>query len=202
MPSLSRIIAIALPCFALASAAAILATASKTVAPVDISVVSVTGLGTTNLVAMEFRRCSSTARFAEAHRVQLRIAGKWQPPVSLPELGDGCLFAHTNCERLVFSIPAEADACRFSFEYREGPRPYCQAYFFLRKHGVSQRFPMLSREVLKCVPRQPRLRRAECELKIPAGTYNEPATGKGGIPSASPVGRAWPAAPPHERLTV
>jgi hypothetical protein len=55
----SRIIAIALPFFALASVGAIVATASKTVAPVDISVVNVTQLGTTNLVAMEFRRCSS-----------------------------------------------------------------------------------------------------------------------------------------------
>jgi hypothetical protein len=192
VPLRSRIIAIALPCFALASVGAIVATASKTVAPVDISVVNVTRLGTTNLVAMEFRRCRSAARFAEAHRVQLRIAGKWQPPVSLPEFGDDYLFAHTNCERLVFSIPAEADACRLSLGYRVGPRPYCQAYFFLRRHGLYQRFPMLSHAVLKCVPQQPRLRRAECELKIPTGTHNEPVGSKDGIPSASHVGRGWP----------
>jgi hypothetical protein len=192
----SRIIA--LLCFAVPTVVAIVVAASKAVAPVDISVVSVAELGTTKLVAVEFRRCSSAARFDEAHRVQLRIAGRWQPAVSLPEFGDGYLLAHTNCERLVFSIPAEAEACRFSLGYRVGPRPYCQAYFFLQRHGLSQKFPMLSRGVLKCVPQQPRLRRVECEFKIPAGTHNERAEAKGGVSSASHVGRARPALPEHK----
>jgi hypothetical protein len=176
---------IALFFFAVAAVAAIVAAASRPVAPVEIRVVSVAELGTTKLVAMEFRRCNSAARFAEAHRVQLRIAGRWQPPVTLPESGDGYLLAYTNCQRLVFDMPAEADACRFSLGYRVGPRPYCQVYFFLQNHGLSQRFPMLSRGVLKCVPQQPRLRRVECELKIPTETHNESAARKGGVPSAS-----------------
>ena len=182
---------IALFFFAVATVAAIVAATSKPVAPVEICVVSVAELGTTKLVAMEFRRCNSAARFAEANRVQLRIAGRWQPPVTLPEFGDGHLLAYTNCQRLVFGMPAEADACRFSLGYRVGPRPYCQAYFFLQNHGLSQRFPMLSRGVLKCVPQQPRLRRVECELKIP--TDDEGAAGKGEVPSASHVTRARPA---------
>src|SRR5690349_3770524 len=100
---------IALFVLAVATVAAIIATASRPVTPVEICVMSVAELGTTTLVAMEFRRCNSAARFAEANRMQLRIAGRWQPPVNLPEFGDGYLLAYTNCQRLVFSIPAEAD---------------------------------------------------------------------------------------------
>jgi hypothetical protein len=161
--------------FAVATVAAIVAAASRPVAPVEIRVVSVAERGTTKLVAVEFRRCDSAARFAEANRMQLRIAGRWQTPVTLPEFGDGHLLGYTNCQRLVFSIPAEADACRFSLGYRVGPRPYCQVYFFLQNHGLSQRFPLLSRAVLKCVPQQSRLRRVERELKIPTEMHYEGA---------------------------
>ncbi len=164
---------IALLCLAVATVVTIVVATSKTVATVEISMANVAEMGTSRLVAVEFRRCNPAARFAEAHRVQLRVAGRWQAPMTLPEFGETHLLSRTNCERVVFSFPAEADACRFSLGYRIGPRPYCQAYFFLQRHGLSQKFPKLSRAVLKCVPQQPRLRRAECELMIPIGKHNE-----------------------------
>jgi hypothetical protein len=165
----SRIIA--LLCLAAASAAAIVAVTSKPEAPVEIALVSVAELGTAKRVTAKFRRCNPVARFAEAHRLQHRVAGRWQPSENFPEFEDGCLLARTNCERVVLIIPIDADACRFSLGYRVGRRPYCQAYFFLQRHGIFQKLPELSRRVLKCVPRQPRLRRVECELVIPMGTH-------------------------------
>jgi hypothetical protein len=97
---------------------------------------------------------------------------------------------------LVFDFPRQTEACRFSLGYRVGPRPYCQAYFFLSRHGVSQKFPAFSKAILKCVPQQPRLRHVECELEIPAGTQNhalQPTPGNG-FSSASrftSTGPAW-----------
>lgn len=137
---------------------------SKSTAPADVRILSVTELESTNLVMVEFVRRNPSARFAEAHRVQLRVAGKWQPPEGRPEFGRGDLFARTNCLRLVFAFPRQTEGCRFFLSYRVGTPPYCDAYFFLQRHGFSKEFPKFSRAILKCVPQRPRLRHLECEL--------------------------------------
>src|SRR5882724_2083551 len=152
---------IALPCLAVATLTAIVVIASKSDPPVQISIVNAAELETKKLMTVDFRRCDPRARFAETHRVELRVGGRWQPPVSLPEFEDGYLFQRTNYQRLAFAFPREIEACRFLLSYRVGPSPYCQAYFFLGRHGLSQRFPKLSRAFLKRVPQQPRLRRVE-----------------------------------------
>src|SRR5207249_773903 len=87
---------IALFCVATTVVAAIAAVAFKPVRPVELRVVDVTKMGPTNLVEVEFRRCNPSARFAETHRMRLHIGGQWQPPVSLPALGEGDLLGRTN----------------------------------------------------------------------------------------------------------
>jgi len=157
----------ALLCLTIITVGSIVVAASRIGSAVDVRIANVVALGTRRFVAVEFRSRNPAARFHEPHRVQLRVAGRWQPPMDPPEFGKTDLLAETNRQRVVFSFPAEAEACRFSLGYRVGPRPYCQAYFFLERHGLFQKFPKLSRAVLKRVPDQPRLRRAECELIIP-----------------------------------
>ena len=159
-----------LPVIALVGLAVFVVATPKSAAPATVSVVNVTEMENTKRVTVEFLRRDAVARFAEAHQLQIRVAGRWQPPVSLPTFEDGYLLARTNSQRLVFDFPRETEACRFSLGYRVGPRPYCQAYFFLSRYGVSQKFPAISKAILKCVPQQPRLRHFECELEIPAGT--------------------------------
>ena len=167
---LRRNIIVAL-CLAVSALAAIVGLVSKAAAPVDMSVVSVAESESTKLVTVEFRRCNPGARFAEAHRLQLRIAGRWQPPVSLPEFRDGYLLARTNNQRMIFAFPHQTEACRFLLGYRVDPRPvgrrlHCQVYCFLERHGLSKRFPKFSRTVLRWVPQRSRLRQVECELMV------------------------------------
>ena len=167
----SRIIVLLL--IALVGLAVFVVATPESNVPVTVSVTDVTGMENTKLVTVEFLRCDAAARFAEAHQVQIRLAGRWQPPLNLPKFEDGDLLDRTNSQRLVFDFPRQTEACRFSLGYRVGPRPYCQAYFFLSRHGVSQKFPAVSKAILKCVPQRPRLRHVECELEIPVGTHNE-----------------------------
>lgn len=143
----------------------------KSSPPVALSVVSIEG-GDTKRVTVDFMRLDPAARFAEAHQLQIRIGGEWQPPLSLPKSEDGFLLARTNRQRLVFDFPRQTEACRFLLGYRVGPRPYCEAYFFLSRHGISQKFPVISKAMLRCVPQYPRLRYFESELEIPAETHN------------------------------
>ena len=164
----------------------------KSAAPITVRVVNVAGMEETKRVTVEFLSHDAAARLAETHQVQVRIAGRWQPPLALPKFEDGYLLARTNSQQLIFDFPRQAEACRFSLGYRVGPRPYCQAYFFLSRHGVSQKFPAISKAILKCVPQQPRLRHVECELEIPAGTHNKPAPPNAGIASRLTSGHHWP----------
>jgi hypothetical protein len=168
-------IIVALPFVAAAIFTPIVATSSKSARPVKLSVRNVLDLGTNKLVTVEFKRCTEGTRFAEVHRIQIRQSGRWQPPLSLTKFGEDYLLTQTNREQVVFSVPVEADMCRFSVGYRVGPRPYCQAYFFFRKHGLLQKFPKLSKAVLKYVPQQPRLRRVRLDLVIPPGRHSERA---------------------------
>jgi len=143
----------------------------RSVKPYALSVVSIVEGQDTKRVTVEILRLDATARFPEAYQLQTRVGSEWGPPLTLPRLTGGYLLARTNCQELVFELPRETEACRFSLGYRVGPRPYCEAYFFLSRHGVSKRFPALSKTILKCVPQQPRLRHFECELEIPAGSH-------------------------------
>lgn len=157
---------------AAAVAVAIFVAASRSLPPLDVSVVSVDEIGERKFVTMEFRRCQQAARFDGDQWFQLRLAGRWGALARLPDLGDRHLLSNTNRERIVLSIPAESDAFRVSLGYRVGLRPYCQAYFFLQRHGLFARFPKLSRAVLKCFPQQPGLKRMEREFPISTGTHN------------------------------
>jgi hypothetical protein len=144
----------------------------KSAAPVTVSVYNVAEMRDTKRVTLEFLRHDAAARFAEKHQVQIRVAGRWQPSLGVPKFEEGHLLDRTNSQRLVFDFPRQTEACRFSLGYRVGPRPYCQAYFFLSRHGVSQKFPAISKAILKCIPQQPRLRHVECQVELPAGTHH------------------------------
>lgn len=164
-----------LPGLAVIAGAVMLVATSNSAAPLEVSVVSVAKFGSEKVVTMEFRRLDPGARFCPARSLRLHVAGQWESPVTPPKVGDGYFLARTNCERAVFSFPAETDACRFSLDYREGASPFCRTYFFLQNHGVSQAFPKSSELVLKYTPKQSRLRRLECEVKIPAPAQNPAA---------------------------
>jgi hypothetical protein len=163
-PNRRRLISLLL--VAVLGLAVFLGTTSRSVVPVSVSVVNVIEMEGTKRVTVEFLRLDDTARFAEAPRFQVRVAGRWQPSLGFPEFEQGYLLSRTDSQQLVFAFPRQTEACRFSLGYRVGPSPYCQAYFFLSRHGVSQKFPAISKAILKCVPQQPRLRHLECELKI------------------------------------
>jgi hypothetical protein len=148
---------------------------SNSPAPVTLKIVKVTEMQDARRVTVEFLRSNPAAHFSEAHQLQVKIAGRWQPPLRLPKLEDGYLLARTDSQQMVFDFPLQSEACRFSLGYRVGRSPYCQTYFFLSRHGISKRFPVITKATLKCVPRQPRLRHAECELEIPAATHDQAA---------------------------
>lgn len=162
-------------CFAVAGLVAIVAASSKSVTPVAVSVVNVVEMESAKLVTVEFQHHDPNARFAEPHQMQIRVAGRWQPALSLPKLENGYLFAVTNSHRLIFDFPHQTEACKFLLGYRVGRSPYCQAYAFLSRHDVSKKFPKLSRAFLRLVPQQPRLRRVDCTLEIPIVTDNHVA---------------------------
>jgi hypothetical protein len=134
--------------------------------PVDIRMVNTAQVGTTKNVTVELRPRTGSAVFAHDLRVENRVGGRWQPPTHFLALSDTYLVAEGSCQRVLFTVSPETEACRFLLEYRLGQRPYCQMYFFLAKHGVMKRFPALSRLVLKCVPQQSRLRHLEWELMV------------------------------------
>lgn len=164
-------------CLAATAVTAFLALKTQPESPLDITIVRVEangddnlpGYGSTKAVSVELRRRNPGARFTENMRVQTRVAHRWQVPKRIPKLDGTCLLARTNCERVVLIVSGRAEACRFLLEYRVGSPPYCQAYSFLQRHGLYQRFPRLCRLVLRRTPQQPRLRNVELELSIPAG---------------------------------
>lgn len=192
----------ALVIIAIGGLTAFVGASSKSAAPITVSVVSVAETEETTRVAVEFLRRDAAARFAEAHLLQIRVAGKWQSARRLPGFEDGYLFARTNSQCLVVDLPGQTEACRFLLGYRVGPIPYCRAYWFLSKHGVWQKFPGISKAILECFPRQPRLRHMECELEIPAGTHNPAQALDGGIADwFDDRHHWWPAASDPRRST-
>lgn len=136
--------------------------------PAQATVVSMAQTGATKRITVEFRRTNPAACFSEELQVQTRQGGRWQPPQKFPSLGETRLLAGTNSHRVIFTLPARTDACRFLLAFRVGGSPYCQAHWFLTRRGWRQKFPNLSRALLRWVPRQPRLRLIELELPIPA----------------------------------
>jgi len=159
---------IALLCISTVMVAAILAVTAMSDNPLNITIVGAAEAGTTKDIIVEFNRRNPVARFAEDDlRVQVRIAGAWQPPERFPQLEFPNLLARTNCERVVFAVPRQTEACRFLLGYRNGGSPRCQAYGFLWRHGVSKHFPKFASRLLKHVPQQRRLRHVEIELILP-----------------------------------
>jgi hypothetical protein len=174
---------------ALFGLAALILAGPKRAAPVALSVVSIVEGEATKCVTVECLRLEAAARFAETHQLHIRVGGKWQPPLTLPQFADGNLLARTNRQRLVFDLPLATEACRLSLSYRVGASPYCQAYGFLSRHGFSQKHPAIAKGILRHVPKQPRLRYCECEVELPAGQ----SEGSGGSPPALAAGRAFSA---------
>ena len=176
-------IKIALLCFFAAVAAGILAVTGASESPLGIRIVSMGEMETKEAMTVEFQRRDPAARFSQGDlRVQVRIAGRWQPPERFPESDYPDLLARTNCQRVVFSVARQAEACRFIIGYRSGGSPRCRAYGFLWRHGVSKNFPKFASTVLKCVPQQRSLRHVKIELMIPCETQNL---------DAPPAGKPW-----------
>lgn len=135
--------------------------------PLQARIVAIQSSGAVKRVTVEFQRRDLTARFEDSPAVCTRVAGRWQEPQLFPEPQGRCLLDRTNHEEIVFTVPAETDACRFYLGYRSGQNLYCRAYFFLFNHGIAQRFQNVTRLALKPIPRQARLRHAEFDLMIP-----------------------------------
>jgi hypothetical protein len=176
-----RSLVVALFCLAIIAGAASLALIPPFDRPMDASIVSVRdgeehilpGGDPTKAVTIEFRRRNPAARFSGHLWVQSRIAGQWWEPETFPKLGENYLLGRTSPERMVFMVPARAEALRLLLEYRVGGAPYCRAYFFLQKHGVYRKFPNLCHLVLKCFPMKARLRHVELELTIPVESHSK-----------------------------
>ena len=182
-----RSLLLTLLCFSSVAAAAILLTV-KNDNPLDVRIAGTTETGTWKEIKVEFQRRNPVARFSEDDlRVQVRIAGAWQPPERFPRLDFSSLLARTNCEHVVFFVPRDAEACRFIIGYRGGGSPRCQAYGFLWRHGVSKNFPKFANTVLRCIPQQRRLRHVEIELMLPVQTPIQ-STASNRLPAEQPDG--------------
>lgn len=155
-------------CFVAANLVAIVGLTSRPDGSVRARIVQVADAGPVKQITVEFQRDNPAARFSEEHQMQVRVAGHWRPPEPVPGMKSNRFLTRTNRERVEFTVPTEADACRFLLGYRAGVPPYCKVYFFLQRHGLRRQFPKSSRLVLKWAPRRPRLRHVECELMIPA----------------------------------
>src|ERR1051325_1563678 len=92
----------------------------KPAAPAAVSVLAVTEVENRKRIIVEFLCRDAAGRFGEAHQLQIRVAGRWQPPLSVPKFEDGYLFQRTNSQRLACDLPLQAEACRFSLGYRIG----------------------------------------------------------------------------------
>src|SRR5437016_3120993 len=79
----------------------------------------------------------------EEQRFQARLADGWRQPQQLPGPSADRLAPRTGTAYLVFVVPANADACRLLLQYRVGTSPYCKAYFFFARHGLTRRIPSL-----------------------------------------------------------
>jgi hypothetical protein len=162
-----KLILVALGCLVLA-AIAVLITRDVSGLPVDIRFVSSATHGATRDVTVEFRRSNPDAFFYDTSQVQTRVAGHWSPLQDFPDSPDLGLLATKSCENIVFAVPADADACRFCIAYRLRGVSSCRVYGFLNRHGITPRFPRLSRLVAHCVAWPPRLHHAEAELSLPS----------------------------------
>ena len=119
-------------------------------------------------VTVEFwNRGSNWLYFASDPKVQSRIGDDWLAPEKFPDLDDTTLLRNTRRQEVRFLLPGQAEACRFLLDYRVGGSPYCRAYSFLGRHGVSSRFPTLTRVILKLFPYSPRWHHAAPELALP-----------------------------------
>ena len=117
-----RSLNIALLCLFTATVAAILAVTVTSDNPLNVTIVGAAETGTTKDVTVEFQRRNPVARFSEDDlRVQVRIAGAWQPPERFPRLECPDLLARTSCERVVFVVPRQTEACRFLLGYSRWP---------------------------------------------------------------------------------
>lgn len=110
---------------------------------------------------------SNNVTFIGKQKVQFRIGDQWQPSEICPALADQYLHPGGMLGEVGFTIPAAANACRFTLAYRVGGRPYCKAYFFLNRHGITRKFPRLSAWVLKGFADHRWLRHATVELPLP-----------------------------------
>jgi hypothetical protein len=183
-----RIIVVVLP--VLVGLVVVLVASPNTAPPLTASVTDVTESGNSKRVTVELHRCEARAFFEDEPRMQIRIGGKWQPPLSLPRFGHGPdeqPFEVGNTERLEFDFPNQTEACRFLLGYRVGPNPYCRVYFFLVKHGIMQKHPLFCRAVLKWVPGHSKLRHMESEVLIPAAASHEGASAMGRPPTTVAV---------------
>ena len=139
--------------------------------PVEVKLVSVEKNpqdANRKVVTVEFRnRGSNWVYFTAGLKVQARVGDGWLAAEKFPELDDTTLLRNTRRQNVRFLLPRQAEACRFLLNYRVGGSPYCRAYFFLGRHGVSARFPTLSRVILKLFPHAARLHHAAPELILP-----------------------------------
>lgn len=134
------------------------------------SVVNAKEIEGRRLVTVEFVRHFGASCFIENNQnIQIRVANQWLSPGGQPILEDVHLLTRTNRQQLVFDFPHEAEAVRISFDYRGGASSaYCKAYGFLVRHGVSQKFPAISKAILSCFSNRRELYHMECELELPA----------------------------------
>lgn len=119
------------------------------------------------LLTIEFYGNDLASRYDRSYDLRLRIAGQWQPRVSLGEHVEEVLLITRNRKQFLLTVPSETEACRILQNYRVPPL-YFRVDSFLYEHGLTRKFPKLCAGLLKCLPQKPPLRHVESVLEIPS----------------------------------
>ena len=110
----------------------------------------------------------SLPNLPENQRVQARLADGWRQREQLPEPSADRLASRTGTAYIVFAVPPAAEACRLLLDYRVGTSPYCKAYFFFQRYGLTRRFPTFSHAIVSRFPQKTAIRHATFDLLLPA----------------------------------
>ncbi len=139
--------------------------------PVEVRLVRAEAGGSTKFqaITVEFKRAKgSRVYFDDDPTVQYRFGNEWQTPETFLPMNNARLLNRADQQNVVLAVPRGACACRFHLVYREGyTRAYCRTYFYLEKHGLRAKFPVLSSLILRSISGSMRPKEVMPEVKLP-----------------------------------
>jgi hypothetical protein len=148
-------------------AAIVFAIACAPAGPLRVSarLVNLVPHGTEKEVTAELQSFHRYVASTDSLKIQCRVGAQWSSPRELEDYRQGYLPTGTNTQKLVFSVPAEADACRVSLDYRVIRVGGCRAHAFMNRYGLSS-FPRLRSAIASVICKPSALHQAQCEFAL------------------------------------